>query len=291
VHLPLTVQGAEVLRRLYYRNIPDGTEVPTGEDEALLTVYSHALLPAAVRGTVRYFHRLQAGEEMQLEEVDQTTYEGLPADEQEPIRYFRKAVGLGNQTPFDEAGDTLSLDQYNQLSQTDRGWVIGRGRLVRVRFAATVFLHGTRLQVAVRHSGAEVPWQPADGEDATGLRPAQGLSIGALGADQVIDDVRLAPNPFTPNGDGINDVVRIAFSLFKVYQARPLSIQIFTLDGRPVRLIEGMVSGGSQVFEWDGRDDGGKGVVPGLYLCQIEVDTDAEEVDGQKRVRLVAVAY
>ena len=288
VRFPQPVQGSDSLPPHYYRTVADGEEVPTGEDETLLTVNSHALLPEAVRGGVRYFQRLPSGA---LEEVDQATYEGLAAADQGSIRYFRKVVGLGTQTSFDAAGDSLSASQHDQLAGVDRGWVVGRGRLVRLRFTSTVFLHGTQLQVAVRHSQAQIPWQSADAENVTGLRPSQGLSIGSLGGGEVIADVQIGPNPFTPNGDGINDVARIGFSLFKVYAQRPLSIRILALDGRPVRVLAGLVAGGAQEFVWDGRDAGGRPVAPGLYLCQIEVEADADDVAGQQRTHLLAVAY
>ena len=40
---------------------------------------------------------------------------------------------------------------------------------------------------------------------------------------------------------------------------------------------------------WDGRDEGGTLVSPGLYLARIEVDDDAG--DDNSAVRLVGVAY
>ena len=150
------------LPQLYFRTAADGEEVPTSIDGQLLTATSHALLPDAVRGAVRYFRSV--GEE--LVEVDRAAYDELLPESQGPVRYFRKIVGLGSQTLFDEAGDTLSAAQYSRLGRA-RGWVVGRGRLVRLRFAAQVFLHGTKLKVAVRNQAASTPYQPADAGDAT----------------------------------------------------------------------------------------------------------------------------
>ena len=70
------------------------------------------------------------------------------------MRYFRRVTGVGNQSLFDSLGDTLSAAQYNRLGAA-KGWVLGRGRLVRLRFAAAVFLHGTKLKTAVRNSAIE----------------------------------------------------------------------------------------------------------------------------------------
>jgi hypothetical protein len=197
---------------------------------------------------------------------------------------------LGNQTLFDAAGDTLSSADYGRLGGA-RGWVVGQGQLLRLRFASTVFLHGTKLDVAVRNEAAQTPWQPADAGDATGLRSSGTLSIGALGAQRIVDEVSVAPNPFTPNGDLINDVAQIEFSLFKVYASRPTAVRIYALDGRSMRVIESAVLGGRQSFTWDGKDDAGQIVPPGLYICQIDVETDSDDVVGQRRSHLIAVAY
>lgn len=287
VRLPeVAHSAASELPQLYFRTAADGEEVPTSIDGPLLTATSHALLPEAVRGAVRYFRR--AGEN--LVEVDQAAYEALLPESQGPVRYFRKVVGLGSQTLFDAAGDTLSAAQYSRLGRA-RGWVVGRGRLVRLRFASQVFLHGTKLQVAVRNHAASTPYQPADAGDATALRPSQTLSIAALGAEQIVADLSVAPNPFTPNGDRVNDAAQIEFSLFKVYAERPAAVRIWALDGRPMRLLEGAAQGGRQRFTWDGKDDRGRVVPPGLYICQIDVDTDVESRAGQRRSHLIAVAY
>ena len=39
------------------------------------------------------------------------------------------------------------------------------------------------------------------------------------------------------------------------------------------------------------RADDGVLVVPGLYIAQVDVETDAEDVSGQQLVQLVGVAY
>ena len=273
--------------QLYYREVSDGEEVPTGIDGQLLTATSYSLLPEDIRGAVLYFRRTGNS---QLVEVDAATWEALETESRGPVRYFRKVVGLGNQTVFTETGDTLSASQYNGLGRV-RGWVVGRGQLVRVRFASSVFLHGTKLDVAVRNRTAMTPWQSADAGDATGLRPSANLSIAALGAKHIIGDMVIHPNPFTPNGDQINDEVGIEFSLFKVYEMRPTAVRIYSLDGQAVRVLENVAQGGRHRLTWDGRDASGHVVPPGLYICQVDVAADSEGVAGQRRTQLIAVAY
>ena len=287
--LPNTVTGAaaDALAPVYYRSVLPGDEVSTGLDRQVLTFTSYNLLPEVERGSVRYFQRRADGS---LAEVDQTRHEGLAAAEQGPVRYFRTIVGLGDQVPFDAAGDSLDQVGYSRLGG-QRGWVVSRGRLLRVRFASRLFQQGTKLAVQVRQSDPATPWQAADGADVTGLSPSQSLAIGARGAQQAIADIALAPNPFTPNGDGVNEEIGIEFSLYRVQTERPLTIGIYSLSGQRVRRIAGMATGGEQRFTWDGRDEGGQVVAPGLYLCQIEVATDTESFGGQTQVRVIAVAY
>lgn len=289
LRFPQTVQAplGEPRASIYYRSVAPGDEVPTGLDRKRLTFTSYQRLAEAEQGAVRYFRRLDSG---RLVEVDAAAYEALAEVEQGAVRYFRKVVGLGDQVPFDAQGDSLDASRYNRLGE-QRGWVVDRGRLVRLRFAAQLYLPGTRLAVAVRQSQPPTAWQEADGGDVTGLSPAKGLAIRARGAAAAIAQVEIAPNPFTPNGDGINEEVEIAFSLFRVQAARSLVVRVYTLAGRPVRQLAARATGGRQQFVWDGRDAAGRVVPPGLYLCKIEVEADAATFAGQTRVHLVAVAH
>ena len=289
LRLPESLQAAaaDALPPVYYRRALPGDEVPTSLDRNVLTFTSYNLIPESERGAVRYFERLSSGA---LRQVTQETHEGLDTTKQGPVRYFRTVTGIGDQVPFTALGDSLDRAGYNRLGG-QRGWVVGPGRLLRVRFVSPVFMRGTRIALAVRQSDPEMPWQTADGADVTALSPSRSLSIRAGGASSAIADVALAPNPFTPNGDGVNDEVQISFSLFRVQVERPLAIRVFDLSGRRVWEQTESIAGGAQQLSWDGRDDLGNTVRPGLYLCQIEVEADSDAFGGQTKSRLIAVAY
>ncbi|MDP6701951.1 MAG: gliding motility-associated C-terminal domain-containing protein, partial [Candidatus Latescibacteria bacterium] len=98
------------------------------------------------------------------------------------------------------------------------------------------------------------------------------------------------PNPFTPNGDGVNDRTGIRFALGNLNTARDIEVEIFDLAGRKVwsSTRQGF---GQQEFAWDGRDDSGATVTPGIYVCKIRADIDAESASNTSAVHLVAVAY
>ncbi|MCI0511785.1 gliding motility-associated C-terminal domain-containing protein, partial [candidate division KSB1 bacterium] len=68
-------------------------------------------------------------------------------------------------------------------------------------------------------------------------------------------------NPFTPNGDGINDD---AYFFCKEFKLELPSIKLFDLRGRFVRQLTELDS--ESRFRWDGRDENGADTMPGVYL-------------------------
>jgi hypothetical protein len=102
----------------------------------------------------------------------------------------------------------------------------------------------------------------------------------ALGVpDQVIVSAKADPNPFTPNGDGRNDVTYISFFVSNLIVERPVTIGIFDVTGRQVRSLLDTKSSAQAYVEqnairWDGRDNNGRLLPPGLYIYQIKVDID-----------------
>ena len=286
--------SADLAAPVYNRITPQGAEVVVGEDGDPVTEVAYALLPEADRGSILYFRKVEnaAGSASVEEVAGRTAWEELPLEEQGPIRYFRKLRGGGAQSPFDALGDSLTQASYNALPREERGMVLADGRLVRLRFAATVFLNGTTLKAFVRRSAAgEGLWQQVDPGNATALTESRDLSIRVPLGGKVLDDLALAPNPFTPNGDGINDELEISFSVFQVTSARQARLRIYALNGE--LMWEGVAAtvGGPQKMRWNGLDAHGHVVPPGLYICQIHLGADAEEARGKTLARLVAVAY
>lgn len=69
--------------------------------------------------------------------------------------------------------------------------------------------------------------------------------------------LNVLPNPFTPNGDGINDA---ACFVWPGVEGELISVTIYNMDGVPVRSFEGI-----EPF-WNGHDDDGTAVPGGLYV-------------------------
>jgi len=170
---------------------------------------------------------------------------------------------------------------------------IGSGKLIQIRFRATVFLTGTAFDMCIGHSARPDVWQRVDGGDATYLTSSDELRVLVSGGEEIIGDVEIGPNPFTPNGDGLNDVVEIGFTVFKVNVSRGVRVTIHSLDGRCVVEMSQVRSGasGRYGFVWTGEDEGGGRVVPGMYVCRLEVDVDSGSARSAVVQHTLCVAY
>ena len=168
-------------------------------------------------------------------------------------------------------------------------------KLIEVEFDSHVVRYGTRFDGWVFDSeGGGVRQQVTEG-DATVEHPGNALGVRTsdLG-ESPLASVQAWPNPFSPNGDGINDVAFLRFRVHELTVPRRLTVDIQDLAGRRVRRLEelevlrGLSGGGIPAPSWDGRDDAGRLVAPGLYLYRIHLDTDAST---GVRAGSVAVAY
>ena len=78
----------------------------------------------------------------------------------------------------------------------------------------------------------------------------------------------LSPNPFTPNGDGMNDYCQFTFDGIGEREA---TIYIHDMYSREVKRINVPAGATAKwVARWDGRDDKGNPLPPGIYLYTIE---------------------
>ena len=95
----------------------------------------------------------------------------------------------------------------------------------------------------------------------------------------ILQDVESTSSVFTPNGDSVNDEMALRFTLGRV-EGVTLRLEIYTLSGRRVHTesYERVASGRlSSLVRWDGRDDAGYLVAPGMYLYRLVVDLNPTE--------------
>ena len=94
---------------------------------------------------------------------------------------------------------------------------------------------------------------------------------------------------FTPNGDGVNDGLDIAYDLLKLTAPSPVVVEVRDLAGRRVREVyNGFDTAGRHVRRWDGMDGSGQKVSPGLYICRVEAAT---EEGRETKSGVVSVVY
>ena len=181
----------------------------------------------------------------------------------------------------------------------DAGVVLGFPRLdvarsrelLEVDVRAEIFRYGAIFAGRVIDSTEpeEIGQLVAAGE-ADELVDGNQLSVQAMTLDdKVLGAVSLSTAAFTPNGDQINDQVEIAYELLKVTEPVPVRVLVRDLSGHLVRRVHAGADGaGRHPRRWDGRDEAGQPVAPGLYICQVEVESGGER---QVHLRPIAVAY
>ena len=152
---------------------------------------------------------------------------------------------------------------------------------VSLLFSGALYLVSNAFAVQV---GLGPVWQRVDA--------GRGLTVFTPFTKAVLGAVTASSNPFTPNGDGINDVVELAFPVFQVQGAKALVLEVYGLDGERVQRIEQVAAtaAGHQRLTWDGRDHTGRLLPPGLYLCRVGVEVDAEG-EQTMSTELVASVY
>ncbi len=158
---------------------------------------------------------------------------------------------------------------------------------LQIPFRTRSYAHLHRFRAFLFSPNSENPLNvaPNQAQDPRTQKPHSWTLVTTTVADQVLDQVRANPPIFSPNGDGINDATVIELVLASVDVARPVSMHIFDLSGHPVaRLRSPALSAGAYLRRsgrerespgyWDGRDDRGHLVPPGLYLFQVKIELD-----------------
>ncbi|MCY3668993.1 MAG: hypothetical protein OXH81_25290, partial [Gemmatimonadetes bacterium] len=163
------------------------------------------------------------------------------------------------------------------------------GTELALRFSSAFYLASNAFLVSVGlGEEEEVVWQRVDPTDA-----GEGLTVLTPVAGGLVGDMEVVANPFTPNGDGINDAVRFVFPVFKMPGQTSLILEVYALDGSLVHRRAQPVAhaAGVQEVSWDGRDRGGVLLPPGLYICRVGPEVDAESVGESTVATVVASVY
>ncbi len=137
--------------------------------------------------------------------------------------------------------------------------------------------------------GDDLPQEVEEG-DAGAAFLGDDLSVRVpLERRAVVHRVAVAPNPFTPNGDGVNDQTTVSYDLLNLISDVPVSLKIYDLAGRQVvELPVESNQSGRHLVPWNGQNGRGETLPPGLYILQVEVETDSGT---ESRSSTIAIAY
>jgi len=102
-------------------------------------------------------------------------------------------------------------------------------------------------------------------EEPEGIQGLRDFMLALLGEWEACVRISAYPNPFS------SDVVFEAFTLGE--QSGPVEVTVFDALGRKVRAL-GRPQDGSVYIVWDGREEGGRMVAPGVYFAHISAGED-----------------
>ena len=192
----------------------------------------------------------------------------------------------------------MSVD-FEVVEWEDAGFVVKIPRidvqrteeLIEVDFAAEIFKFGTVFSGRIFDSErpAEVP-QSITAGDADVLDDSNRLSVDlARFGERTIRSLAVNPPVFSPNGDGINDVVQIDYDLLNLVGSVPVQAELYDLSGRSLGIVlDEQTASGRFSAQWDGRDRRGNLLPPGLYLLRLSVEADKGE---DARQAILSIVY
>ena len=202
-----------------------------------------------------------------------------------------KELFIGN-PPISIVPDSLiqSPESLTLFFPSQRQTTQSQGNL-RIVFDAQVFVQATFFNAQVFDTQSDEAPQKVLPGDANPTVMTNNLRVltTAASAQNLLPFFQIQPGIVTPNGDGTNEQTDISYTLVQLQQPVQIDVEILDLGGRRVRtLFSAMASSGSFTWAWDGRDDGGRTVPPGIYLARVAIDAERERF---VRLGTVGVAY
>ena len=275
---------------------------PTRAELGRETTFHYFLRPSFMRGEQDGFNRIEIDMPSAEARLDSLKFDGFPWEEI-PFANGEDIVGdplqgVEPQLPEATEENPFPIGQFAQRVVVDS--VSGKPRLelklpmmgerhfeaeenIEIVFSDRLFRGAERFEGVVwNDSGGDrqkiIPQSIEEGDAVADVSTdAVGVVVEKIG--NILLGPQVHPNPFTPNGDGINDRVKFSLELFLVLGKVGVRIEIFDLSGRLVHIIGPEdYRAGSVELTWDGRDGNGDLLSPGIYLYRLRAG--AERADG-----------
>ena len=179
-----------------------------------------------------------------------------------------------------QMGDPLAAVEDVEWAATESGFDLffapvaaDNNQPLRITFRLRLLAHNTPINAYLLGAGS-VPPHPIAPGNASQLVGTNATNAFATQAQPELQ-LALSTAIISPNGDGRNDAVAIDFALSQFAAETAVAVEIFNLSGRRVRqLVSQPRPAGFYSETWDGRDDHGALVPPGLFLCRVGVEAD-----------------
>ncbi|HID96414.1 MAG TPA: hypothetical protein EYP53_10230 [Candidatus Latescibacteria bacterium] len=167
---------------------------------------------------------------------------------------------------------------------------MGQNRPLRVTFETAVLSYGTDFVGYVFDTqGEELPQlvEPGDANPEVNTNSLKVL-LFEESAGEVLTSLGVLPALITPNGDGENDHAVISYTIIQLVGEAKVKVGIYSLSGERVyNFPSKWRPRGDYTEVWDGRDEAGDLVDPGLYLCRISVKTDRKTFEQSRTIVVV----
>lgn len=218
-----------------------------------------------------------------IEVTDAQGFDRLEIDTQAPVRALRELRVDDQAIEFSEELGAKGL-RASFAHQTGN-------RALQVVFDTAVLRYETvftgRLLDTTREGA--IP-QVIESGNAAPRFAGDDLSVRVpLEGQRLVYQVSATPAVFTPNGDGINDYATITYDLLYLTDRAPVALRIYDLAHNQVAELPTVVSESGRFQRlWDGRDAQGELLLPGVYILQVEVETDSGT---ERSSSVVTIAY
>ena len=195
----------------------------------------------------------------------------------------------GSPSPFSKEADYKGLTIHFPENRLPKRRVRTTDSVrVAFTFDSKVLMHGTRFEGKIFDSRTEEVPQDILPGDATPDLDTNDLIVGwRLGGD-LITAVEVSSEVITPNGDGVNDAALISYGLLQLTLPTRVSVSIHDLSGPVIFERTEFQTSGLYSVQWDGRDERGRVVLPGVYVYRIVADVESGP---QSQIGTIAVVY